>query len=392
MDSVKKSVLAAVDPIAPRWIALSEKIHANPETNYEEVKACGWLTEAASALGFSVEVGVADIPTAFIATYDSGKPGPAVGIIAEYDALEGLGHACAHNTKGPAGLCGAEAFIKTCPDFRGKILILGCPAEEGGGAKVFMTERGVFDGLDVVLEVGVAPEWGVGTRRFSRQGLILTARGKSAHAGMKHLKSINALDPLLFVLESLRYLTKTLGDDGLITSVVRNGGISASVIPDLAAVQVEVRAEKRHIMEKYVDLVERLAVVAADASGAKIDIEKSLVYADAIKCRSLADMVMKNVQDFGVGAEWLFDSYPIGSTDAGNISHIVPLETFNVAIGSGILPHTVEYREAAGGEPGRQIVINGAKIVGMCLVDLLVHDSEDLLKKIKAEFDVAKAE
>ena len=95
--------------------------------------------------------------------------------------------------------------------------------------------------LDVCFEIGVAPEWGVGTRRFSRQGLTLTARGKSAHSGMKHHESINALDSLMFVMETLRYLSKTLGEGGIITSVVTNGGITASVIPDFAQIEVEIQ-------------------------------------------------------------------------------------------------------------------------------------------------------
>lgn len=392
MDIIKKNVLKAVDFSARRWIELSDKIHRNPETAFNEVKACKWLSDAARELGFHVEVGVAGIPTAFFATYDSKKPGPSIGIVVEYDALEGLGHACAHNTKCPAALCGAEAFIKTCPDFRGKIVILGCPAEESGGGKVLMVERGAIHGLnlDVCFEIGVAPEWGVGTRRFSRQGLTLTARGKSAHSGMKHHESINALDSLMFVMETLRYLSKTLGEGGIITSVVTNGGITASVIPDFAQIEVEIQGVTRNTMEKYVDLVERLADVSAEASGAEIAVKKSVVYANTIKTRCLADMVMGNLKDFGVDAEWLFDSYPIGCTDPGNISHIVPLETYEVAIGSGILPHTIEYREAAGSKPGHNVVVNGAKVLGMCLVDLLVHDSDDFLKKLRAEFKTAR--
>lgn len=391
MDSVKKAVIAAVDPLAPRWIKLSDKIHANPETNFKEYKASKWLTDAARELGCDVQLGVAGIDTAFTATYDSGKPGPAVGVIVEYDALEGLGHACAHNTKGPGALLGLEAFIKAVPDFNGKIVIFGCPAEEGGGGKVIMAEKGVFDNVDVCLEFGTSSDWGTGPRRFARQGLLLTARGKSAHAALRHLKSINAFDALLYVLENFRYLRKTLGDDGLINAVMLEGGKSSSVIPDLSIVKMEVRALRRSIMEKYVDLVERVVSIAADASGAKIDIEKSSVYADAVKCPSLAQLIMENFKEFGLeDAQWLLDEDALGSSDVGNVSHIVPTETINVGLGKGLMAHTVEYREASGGEPGHRVVVDGAKVLDLCLVDLLVYDSSKFFCKLKAEFDAAE--
>lgn len=391
MDSVKKAVIAAVDPLAPRWIELSDKIHANPETNFKEYKASKWLTDAARELGCSVELGVGGIDTAFTATYDSGKPGPAVGVIVEYDALEGLGHACAHNTKGPGALLGLEAFIKAAPDFRGKIVVFGCPAEEGGGGKVIMAENNVFDNVDVCLEFGTSSEWGTGPRRFARQRLLLTARGKSAHAALRNLKSINAFDALLYVLENFRYLRKTLGDDGLINAVMLDGGKAPSVIPDLAVVNMEVRALKRSIMDKYVDLVERVVSIAADASGAKIDIKKSSVYADAVKCPSLANLIMDNFKEFGLeDPQWLLDEDALGSSDVGNVSHIVPTETINIGLGKGLVAHTAEYREASGGEPGHRVVVDGAKVLDMCLADLLVHDGSEFLARVKAEFDAAE--
>lgn len=391
MDSVKRAVVEAVEPLAPRWIELSDRIHANPETNYKEIKASAWLTNAARELGCTVERGVAGIETAFTATFDSGKPGPAVGVIIEYDALEHLGHACGHNTKGPGALLGLEAFIKAAIDFRGKIVVFGCPAEEGGGGKVIMAEKGVFDDVDVCLEFGTSAEWGTGPRRYARQGLVLTARGKSAHAAVRHIKTYNAFDALLYVLESFRYLRTTLGSEGLINAVMVEGGNSPSVIPDIAVVKMEVRAIRRSIMYKYVDLVESIVGIASEASGVKIDIEKSLIYEDAVKCPSLTKLVMDNLREFGLeDALWLLDVGPLGSTDVGNVSHIVPTETLNVGLGKGLVAHTPEYREASGGEPGHKVVVDGAKVLGMCLVDLLVHDSREMLAAAKAEFASAE--
>ena len=392
MEDLKRAAVEAVEPLAPYWFELSDRIHANPEFNFNEYKASKWLCEAFEKLGFTAELGAGGIDTAFTAVLDSKKPGPSVGIIIEYDAIEGLGHACAHNTKGPAVLCGIEAFLKTCPDFRGKIIAFGCPAEEGGGGKIIMTEAGVFKAADVCLELGVGPDFGTGSKVLARQGLTLTSIGKSAHAGLRHLPSINALDSLLFVLGSLDYLRKHLGTQGIINAIIEDGGKNPAVIPGRAVVQMEVRATKKAILEKYVDAIERLVHISQSVSGARIDVKKSLTYLDYVKCPSLATMVMNNFRELGIEAEWLLDMEPRGSSDVGNVSHTVPTETIYIGLQHGLVPHTPEYREAAGGEPGHRAIVNGGKMLAMCLIDLLVHDSDELLQRARHEFESARIE
>jgi amidohydrolase len=385
----KEAAWHSADECSRRWIQLSDKIHANPETAFEEYKASAWLSEAFSGLGFCVETGVGGLPTAFRATLDTGTAGPSVGIIVEYDALKGLGHACAHNTKGPAVLCGLEAFLNTTPKFSGKIIVYGCPAEESGGGKVFMTEAGVFSGSDLCLELGVAPDFGTGARFWASQGTEITFRGVSGHAGMKDGKAVNALDPLLFVLGQLGYLRTSLGDEGLLHAVVTEGGISPGVVPDEARALVRVRALTPELTEKYVGHLRALVRWAGEVSGATEAVSTSLLYSDYIKCPSLAKFISERFRELGVEAEWLLDMMPSGSSDVGNVSHVVPTETIYVGLGHGLAAHTPAYREAAGGEPGHRVVVNGAKILASCLVDLLTDDVGPLLGQIRKEFDQA---
>lgn len=379
------------EAVSPRWIELSDRIHANPETSFEEFKASSWLSEAFAGLGFSVETGVGGIRTAFRATLDSGKKGPSVGIIVEYDALEGLGHACAHNTKGPAVLCGVEAFLKEAPGFSGRIIVYGCPAEESGGGKVLMTEAGVFSGSDLCLELGVAADFGTGPRFWASQGMEINFKGVSGHAGLKHGRAVNALEPLLFVLGNLGYLRANLGDRGLLHAVVTSGGMSPGVVPDMTQALVRVRTLTPRLTEKYVGYIKSLADLAGEVSGATVAVSTDLLYSDYVKCPSLTRLIFDNFKEMGIEADWLLDMAPRGSSDVGNVSHVVPTETIYVGLGHGLAAHTPAYREAAGGEPGHKVVVCGGKILASCLLDLLTRDSEALLAEVREEFARGKA-
>jgi amidohydrolase len=388
---VRKAIWQRAEQVSPRWIKLSDKIHANPETSFEEFKASTWLSEAFAGLGFSVETGVGGISTAFRATFDGGKPGPIVGVLIEYDALKDLGHACAHNTKGPAALCGLEAFLREVPGFSGRIIVYGCPAEESGGGKVLMTEAGVFSDSDLCLELGVAADFGTGARFWASQGMEISFRGVSGHAGLKHGNAVNAVEPLLFVLGNLDYLRARLGDKGLLHAVITSGGTSPGVVPERAQALIRVRTRTPRLTESYVAHVKALANLAAEVSGASVATKTDLLYSDYVKCPSLTQLIFNNFREMGIEADWLLDFTPRGSSDVGNVSHVVPTETIYVGLGHGLAAHTPAYREAAGGEPGHNVVINGGKILASCLLDLLTGDSGALLAKVREEFAQGKA-
>src|SRR5690625_53164 len=147
----KQSIMAAVDAIDEDLRKLALKIHANPELGYEEYKASAWLSETLEKAGFAVERGVADLETAFVATWEGEEDGPTIGIIAEYDALPGLGHACGHNLIGTSSVGAAIALKEAVPHLKGTIKVIGTPAEEGLGGKVLMVERGIFKDVDVAM-------------------------------------------------------------------------------------------------------------------------------------------------------------------------------------------------------------------------------------------------
>lgn len=152
VSALKRQALAALDALAPEARELALRIHANPEIGFQERQAVEWVSAALSRHGYHVEVGVADLPTAIRARTQGASEGPTVGLIAEYDALAGLGHACGHNLMA-AGMMAAAAALKTVlPQLPGSVVYYGTPAEEGGAGKILMLERGAFEGLDVALQ------------------------------------------------------------------------------------------------------------------------------------------------------------------------------------------------------------------------------------------------
>lgn len=391
MNSLRQKMIEAVSEVVPTWIELSDRIHANPEYNYQEFKASRWLCEEFAKLGFSAELGVGSVETAFRAVYDSGRPGPSVGIIIEYDALEGLGHACAHNTKGPAVLCACNVLLRVLADkINGKIVAYGCPAEEGGGGKVRMVDGGLFRDLDLCLELGVGPTFSSGLRVYACQGLEITFTGRAAHAGYRNNNGINALEALLFVLGNIGYLRERLGERGLIHAVVLEGGKVPGSVPNRARAKMNVRSLTGDLAVEYAGYIETLCKVAAGASGAKVDVNKGLVYQDYIKCPTLTHWVMDRIKESGFDPEFRLAHPRGGSTDVGNVSQIVPTETIGIGIGKHLTAHTDEYRIASGGEPGHSAVINGGKVLAACLFDLLATDSSELVNKAKSEFEEAK--
>src|SRR5437773_11686969 len=194
MSSVKDAIAQAVDRLADELEALSKQIHANPELGYQEVKACAWLSEFLGKQGFKVEQGVGGVDTAFRATIETGE-GPTVAILCEYDALPGIGHACGHNVIATAGV-GAGAALAALRDRlpKGRVQVIGTPAEEGGGGKVKLINGGVFKDVDCAMMIHCFD------RTILHQDLLGIARasfeftGKASHAAADPWAGINALD------------------------------------------------------------------------------------------------------------------------------------------------------------------------------------------------------
>jgi len=376
MNDIKSRIADAVDTLAPELEALSHRIHANPELAYQEVQASGWLADFLRDCGFTVERGVAGVATAFRAVIDCG-PGPGLAVLCEYDALPGIGHACGHNVIAAAG-AGAGAALAAVKGRLpgGRILVIGTPAEEGGGGKVKLIEGGVFQDVDGAMMIHGFD------RNLLHQNLLGVTRvalefsGKAAHASADPWAGVNALDACIQTFNGIAMLRQQMRPDCRIHGIITHGGDVENVIPERAAAIFSVRAPALDLMWNLHERVVACAEGAARAAGCTVEvIPRDVVYEPMNSSAVLMDFFAANMRSLGL-AEGTPSPDRVASSDIGNVSQRVPTIHPWIAIApEGMAIHTREFREAAVGKAARAGLLAGAKAIAMTVVDLLADPS-----------------
>ncbi len=383
MRAEKHAIVEAVDRLGDELEKLSRQIHDNPELGYEEVKACGWLTEFLAKQGFKVEKGVAGVDTAFRATIETGE-GPTIAILCEYDALPGIGHACGHNVIATAG-AGAGAALAAVKDTlpKGRIHVIGTPAEEGGGGKLKLIQGGVFKTVDCAMMVHGLDRTILHQEHLGIVRAGFEFRGRASHASADPWEGINALDACIQTFNNVAMLRQQMRPDCRIHGIISHGGAAANIIPEYAAAMFYVRAPR---IDQMWDLYKRVVACAEGAAlstGATLKvIQHDNVYEPLKRNQTLLDLFAANMASVG-----LKESEPIrdrmGSSDIGNVSQVVPAIQPMVAIApSGMAIHTRDFAEAAVTPMARAGMLAAAKILAMTAFDLLADPA-----KVKAAQD-----
>ncbi|MDA1001437.1 MAG: M20 family metallopeptidase, partial [bacterium] len=383
---LKSRVSGILDSLLPRLYQISDHIFQNPEIGYEEENASAWLTSFLEDNGFSVERGAGGISTAFKARASGIEAGPSIGIISEYDALPGLGHACGHNVIATMGIGAAAAVASLIHDLPGSVVSLGTPAEEAGGGKIRLVEAGVFKDVDAVMMVHPAEYTQISRPSLGRVTLTLNFIGKASHAATAPEKGINALDALVTAYQNIGLLRQQLPQDARIHGIITHGGEAPNVIPDRAVAQFSVQCLDKDYLPELVKRVKACAEGAAIAHGAKVEIEEgALSYAPVKHNRSLGKLFENNLRALGETPDPEDSTLIGGSTDLGNVSWIVPaIHPYLRMVPPNVPFHTKEFREAAGGKPGRKLLRLGAMAMAMTAIDLL--SSPDDMKNVREEF------
>jgi len=380
----KRLMWRYLDGLKPLLVDLARRIHQHPETKFIEFKASKWISEAAGKAGFRIEKPIAGLETAFRATYGS-PVSPSVAFLAEYDALPKIGHACGHNLIGVAGLGAALGLQHVMSDIPGTVQLIGTPGEEGGGGKTLLAEAGVFDRLAAVMMFHPAGETVLWRYALTRQKLMTAFTGKSAHAACAPEKGINALEAVIQTFNSINALREHLSADARIHGIITHGGESPNVVPDYAAALFYIRALDDRYCDQLLERVEDCARGAALASGARLCLERQGAYKSLRENLTLAHTFKRHLESLG----WVFtDADPkekIGSTDMGDVSHIIPAIHPYVSIGSPeLVDHSPEFRKAADSERGMDAMLAAAKAMAATGLDLFTKSR--LLEAVSAEF------
>lgn len=383
-ERLKKRVCAEIERRRGRLIQLSLRIHSNPELGFAEKKAAEWLTRYLARNGFDVELGICGLPTAFRATYGSGSP--VIALIAEYDALPGVGHACGHNiiATSSVGAAVASRYVVNCCG--GTVIVLGTPAEEVFGGKAVMVNAGVFKDVDVAMMVHPGVRNFVITEALACVGLDVEFLGRAAHAAAYPERGVNALEAVILSFNAINSLRQHIRSDARVHGIITYGGEAANIVPDRAAASFLVRALDGGYLEDLKAKVLNCFQAASLATGAKLSYRWSdVVYAPMKNNQKLAELFKVNLESLGRRVEPFSRHYGVGSTDMGNVSQVVPSIHPTVAIASPeVLVHSPDFAAAAASEEGHRGLLDGAKAMAMTIVDLLCEPR--LLSEIKNEF------
>jgi amidohydrolase len=385
IDELKKNVIAEVEALRGELIELSLRIHANPETAFQEAKAARWLTDYLEGKGFAVERGICRLETAFRAS--SGEGTPRVAVLAEYDALPGIGHGCGHNLIATASVGAGVAARAALPATGGSVLVIGTPAEEAAGGKVLMAARGAFEGLDAAMLTHPGNRDASVSRGLALIELTVEYYGKAAHAAARPEAGVNALDAMVMAYNGVSALRQHIRGSARIHGIITDGGQAVNVVPEHTAASFLVRAEDDDYLDQLKPRVLACFRAGAEATGARLEYRwgEETRYRAVRTNHALADAYARNLEALGRQVREPGSAHSMGSTDMGNVSALVPAIHPTVAIAPpDIAIHTPEFRELAASEGGLEGMLDAAKAMAMTVVDVLT-DSE-LLRRIQEEF------
>lgn len=435
---VSNAATRYLDASSGVYDSIQKKIHSLAELGYLEYESSELLAKHLEEHGFSVERGVAGIPTAFIASFGSGSP--VIGLLAEYDALPGMsqdtvafrkalveggsGHGCGHNLLGTGSVAGAVAISKWLAEgHKGTVRLFGCPAEEGGGGKAYMAREGCFDGVDAILDwhpdisnlVNVESGLANVQMRF-------TFHGTSSHASSAPEKGRSALDAVEAFNFMMNLMREHVPDGTRIHYVITDGGKAPNVVPDRAEVLYYLRNGSREVVADLKERALKAAEGAALGTGTKMEYEVVSGNFERLYNDALARVLQTNLEAVGgveyderemafaremLSASGITDMtvlekpsmvLPLGSdyptlkgvsSDVGNVTWVAPVASFRAAtfVPAG-LGHCWQFTSSGGTTIGTKGVMNVARVIFYTAYDLYV--SPDTVEEVRSEFEAKR--
>ncbi|MFJ7362705.1 M20 family metallopeptidase [Peribacillus frigoritolerans] len=385
----KKSIQLAVDAHDAQLRELALNIHSHPELSFHEYQAMKWLIEPLEKAGFSIEKGIANLETSFRATWEGDPGGPTIAILAEYDALAGLGHGCGHNIIGTSAIGAALALKDAHPDLPGKIVVLGTPAEEEGGGKILMVEDGIFDHVDVAMMCHPQKQSMVLRGGLACVDASFKFYGKASHASSAPEKGISALDAVINTFVAVNSLRQFFKDDVRIHGIITKGGGATNVVPAYCEAEFLLRASTVEELNVVREKVYAAARHATEAIGARIEISEGLIYAERNNNKALAALFKDNLELLGEVVCEPPAKGGIGSSDIGNVGQVTATIHPYIKITDDAITHTPEFVQAAASERGMIGLNKAAKALAMTAYEVCMNSQ--LLHEIREEFEVWKA-
>ena len=382
---VKGRVAAAVEAARDEIIVLSHRIHADPEPAFEEHHASAWVAEILGRHGFDVEHPAGSLATAVRATKRGGKrgEGPRISILAEYDALPGLGHGCGHNTMAASGVGAAIALGAIADELPGEIVFLGTPAEERGSGKQIMIDDGLFDGIDAALLYHPCDRSHVESFPLASEDVTIVFHGLQAHASSDPWKGRNALDAMIGLFSSVGLWRQQLRPTSRVHGIITEGGTAANIIPERTSAWFMLRSDNQDYYQEMKAQFGRMADAAALATGTTVDVTYSGGATTMRNNGPLVERFRANMAAYGI--DDMGDDPNAGSTDMANVSWVCPTIHPDLAIcDEGVPGHSIAFRDAAVSRRADETTLLAATLVAQTAVELFLDP--DLVKRAWAAF------
>jgi amidohydrolase len=384
----KRRLVAAVERHTPFWKEMALRIHAHPELALHEEQACAWLSEALRQAGFAVEVGVAGMPTSFLAVKKPSAGKPVIAFFAEYDAMPETGHSCGHNLIAAAACLAGQALAE---ETDAEVRIVGSPAEESYGGKIQLLEQGALAGIDFALLAHGGFMNLPNRDMLGRQEITLEFRGRKSSAGLAPHLGLNALDAMILTFNGVALMRQQLHGSAKISGIITHGGEEPHFIPDYTRAQFLLRTPEANYMDELQRRFLNCAQGAATATGTTVDVTVSTRNMRALKRNAALEAAYENNLRFS-GEEvghWPSDA-PIGSTDFGNVSHAIPgVHAYFKMVPREVKHHTPEYAEASKSAAGLAGMVSAAKALALTGLDLAADAA--LRESVREDFRKASA-
>jgi amidohydrolase len=398
-DARDRVVARAKELMDKELLTMSDDIATHPEIGFEEKRSIQKLTEYLKQHDFDVQMGVAGLPTAFVATYKRNAGAPTLGVILEYDALRGTKgafHGDQHNAQGPVGIAAAVAIAEYLSLTRtpGSVVVYGTPGEEmmPPNAKTVMHEAHVFDGADVIVRSHAVnatsrPAHGFGSCCLNIVGAKYTFSGAPAHQ-MTPWNGRNALEAVIDLFKNIDSVRASIRPEARIQGVILEGGVAPNVVPDRTVADFYIRYPDEVYLQQVVEFVDNAAKAAALATGTKVKIEHYGKDLDGVGVATLNEVGFAYMKKFGATNVMPGPAKPQGFEETGSVSRDIPGASIT-AQSSNFSNHTYEMDEDNLKEIGHKGFTIDAQTMTALLFDFATHP--EYRAAVKKEFDGIKA-
>lgn len=385
--SQKNDLIRYIDAHEDDIWDIATYLFQHPEVAFLEHQACNYLSNKLLGDGFQVENGIGGVETAFRGI--TGESTPVIAILAEYDALPGLGHACGHNLIAASAIGAGLALNHLDNRPLGQVHIIGTPAEEGGGGKIKLAEAGVFDSVHAAMMFHPAGKNMVNRPSLASSKLVIEFFGKASHAAAAPQDGVNALDALLLAFNNINAIRQTLAQKDRIAGIILNGGEACNIIPAYTAAKFSIRSTTAQRRDLLIQRVITCAQAGANAIGCRLKTSIYPGYNEIVPNPVLAELFSKNLTALDRVISEPAPDERMGSTDMGDLSHLIPcIHPYLATVPHSVNLHSQEFVEHCLSTTARKAVMDAAKALAMTTWDLLAFP--DYLSEARAALESFK--